>query len=176
MAKRARAIEPMYRVWRPDLGETEQGDCREYGALDVASAARRYAEDGANHRDWEHFPVVVHVRVIDPQQVGHAKHDKVFVVEVEQHMVPEYIAGKPLPLEMEPAVHALCSGRPICNDIRLGHPPATWPEGQTWVDLRNFENAADGSGGRISKAAKCETCARRAKLHINGLKQIGAWK
>lgn len=168
MAKRARVQQPMYRVWRPELDETEEDNGQEYGALDVASAARRYAEDGANHRSWEHFPVVVHVRVIDPAQVGHAKHDKVFVVEVEQIAVPEYVAGKPLPLEMEPATHALWSGRPICNDIRLTLPLAKWPEGQTWVDLQAFvETVKTG-------CAKCATCLRRAKLHLDGLKQIGA--
>lgn len=170
MGKRTGVEQPMYRVWRPDLGETEETG-EEYAAIDVKSAARRYAEDGAAHKSWEHFPVVVHVRVLgSPGWIVPASLEGTWVVEVERHFVPEYCASTPLPAKMPKQVHALWNASPICLDIRLAGARADWPEGQGFENLKHFLDATLPKGFK-----RCEECARRAPRQIESLKLIGAW-
>lgn len=157
MAKRARAQEPMYRVWRPDVCDEEDGI--DLGALDVASAARIYAE---RKTDFETtFPIVVHVR--------NSITNEVLVVGIDREMVPEYIASKPLPVEMKPAVHALWGGRALCMDIRLDKPPGQWPDGQFWVDVK----AWDDKPPTQKAPPKCAACDKRVAGVRKALASIG---
>ncbi len=80
--------EPNYRVWRPDVGETDD-DGTDYGAFDECSAAEHHAMFCHNQRSgWEwSWPVTFRVLVLAT--------GRLFDVEVDRHTVPEFEAGRP---------------------------------------------------------------------------------
>ena len=144
---------PLYRAWCVDAGETDEDGAANYGALDVACAAKLHANYRANRGDYESWPKVLHVR--DPD-------GSVWVVEVDRELVAEYIPGKPLPLVMAQACHAIWSGRvPLCEDARLrGH----WPDDQKFIKLDEIMR-----GAAKVEDISCEKCRRRAPGIITGL-------
>jgi hypothetical protein len=89
MAKQNRKT-PIYKAWRHECDEKE-ADARQYGALDVAAAAKLWAAYAHSHYNgWEwSWPIVVRVR--DPD-------GKLWDVEVERETVPDFIPGKPRPV------------------------------------------------------------------------------
>lgn len=158
MAKSKSRETPMYTVWRPDLGETEdQG--KQYGALDVECAAELYAAYCHRHRDgWEwSWPVVFYVK--DPD-------GKVFAVTVERESVPEFNAGCPMPLPMERACHVLWDGRALCEDPRLGD---HWPDNQKFFTVGNLQR-----GDALVSEITCKGCQSRAPGLLEGLRGIRA--
>ena len=150
-----------YAVWRPDC--VTEKYARYYDASEAAEAAQFAAERDHAQDGWEwSWPVVYHVRLCES--------DQIYAVSVDREMVPEFVAGKALPLLMPAAVHVLWGVRALCEDIRLSGVPADWPDEQTWISL------ADLNDGRSEKAmfnVTCEKCARRAPGLLVGLQQIG---
>lgn len=82
-----RRSSPLYKVWRPDVGETED-TAREYAAHDVPSAAAAHSRHCHYHLGgWEwSWPITFHVK--DPTN------DRTYSVEVEREMIPEFVPGK----------------------------------------------------------------------------------
>jgi hypothetical protein len=87
MAKADREPVVLYRVWRPDYGETEQ-TAANFGCLDERAAATYFAGVCHRHRDgWEWtWPQTFRVKNLAT--------GKTFDIEVERHLVPEFEACK----------------------------------------------------------------------------------
>jgi hypothetical protein len=78
---------PIYKAWRHEREEKET-DARELGAIDVRAAAMLWARYAHSDGGWEWtWPITVRVR--DPQ-------GKLWDVEVERELVPEFVPGKPV--------------------------------------------------------------------------------
>lgn len=93
MARADKTAGPLYRVWIPDHGETEESAAddgrRDFGAIDAGTAAEYFASIcHTKHDGWEWtWPKTFRVKNLST--------GKVFDVEVERHTVPEFEAGKP---------------------------------------------------------------------------------
>lgn len=154
MAKPSRET-PIYTVWRPDIEPEDEG--KPYDAIDVPCAANLYATYCHRHRDgWEwSWPVTFRVR--DPDGA-------IWVVEVELEMVPEFLPGKPLPMDMPTMVHVLYGGA-LCGDPRLRD---HWPDNQKFFKVDEIRRG-DANVSKVS----CDRCKRMASQIIMAMDQIG---
>lgn len=126
----------------------------------ASDAAEAYADHAHGQRDGYEgtWPLLFRVRNPDGSFQD---------FEVDRALVPEFTAS---PVQTTPALHVLWSGRALCDHARLRRVPGDWPQGHSWISLKDV---ADGAT-IPSEHPRCEACWKRAPGLIEGLRQIGA--